>query len=132
RVPFVARWPGVVPAGATTHAMISFADLTPLLVDVAGGNPIAGLDGRSFKEVLLGRAAAHDEFIYASHTGDGTMNQFPQRCVRDARWKLILNLKPENKWTTHFIKVMDIPGSHGDVYATWLEKAKTNAATAKL
>src|SRR5262249_23333329 len=59
-------------------------------------------------------------------------NEFPQRCIRDSRWKLILNLKPENKWTTHFTKVMDIPGSHGDVYATWLEKAKSDAATANL
>ncbi|MBI3881708.1 MAG: sulfatase [Verrucomicrobia bacterium] len=131
RVPFIVRWPGVVKAGATTGAMISFADLTPLFVDLAGGKPIASLDGRSFKDVLLGKASKHDEFIYASHTGDGEMNVFPQRCVRDERWKFILNLKPENKWTTHFTKVMDIPGSHGDVYATWLDKAKSDAATAK-
>jgi uncharacterized sulfatase len=60
------------------------------------------------------------------------MNVFPQRCVRDARFKLILNLKPENKWTTHFTKVMDIPGSHGDVYATWLDKAQTDPPATKL
>ncbi|HEY2573113.1 MAG TPA: sulfatase, partial [Verrucomicrobiaceae bacterium] len=95
RVPFIVRWPGVVKSGATTNALISFTDLTPLLVDVAGGPPLAGLDGRSFKEVLGGKSDKHDDFIFASHTGDGTMNVFPQRCVRDERWKLILNLKPE-------------------------------------
>jgi len=131
RVPFIVRWPGVVKAGVTTGAMISFADITPLFVDLAGGKSIPGLDGRSFKDVLLGQAARHDEFIYGSHTGDGEMNVFPQRCVRDERWKLILNLIPTNQWTTHFTKVMDIPGSHGDVYATWLEKAKSDAPTAK-
>lgn len=131
RVPLVARWPGVIQAGATTSAMISFTDLTPLFVDIAGATPVPGLDGRSFKDALLGQTSRHDDFIFASHTGDGTMNMFPQRCVRDERWKVILNLKPENQWTTHFTKVMDIPGSHGDVYASWLEEAKTNAAAAQ-
>jgi arylsulfatase A-like enzyme len=132
RVPFIVRWPGVVKPGTTTGALVSFADITPLFIDLAGGKPVAGLDGRSFKDVLSGTATKHDEFIYASHTGDGEMNVFPQRCVRDERWKCILNLKPENKWTTHFTKVMDIPGSHGDVYATWLEKANGDPATARL
>jgi uncharacterized sulfatase len=132
RVPFIVRWPGVVKAGATTDAMISFTDLTPLFVDLAGGSPVGGLDGRSFKDVLLGKASRHNEFIYASHTGDGQMNVFPQRGVRDERYKLIFNLNPENQWTTHFTKVMDVPGSHGEVYATWLEKARTDRAAAKL
>jgi N-sulfoglucosamine sulfohydrolase len=74
----------------------------------------------------------HDPYIFASHTGDGTMNQFPQRCIRDPRWKLVFNLQPENKWTTHFTKVMDIPDSHGDVYATWIERAQSDAAVRKL
>ena len=60
------------------------------------------------------------------------MNMFPQRCVRDARFKFVLNLHPDRKWTTHFTKVMDIPGSHGDVYATWLEKAQTDSAARRL
>lgn len=132
RVPFIVRWPGKVKPGSSTDAMISFVDLTPTFVSMAGGVPPAGLDGRSFAEVLTGGADRANGFVFASHTGDGTMNVFPQRCVRDERWKLIFNLAPENKWTTHFTKVMDIPGSHGDVYATWLERAKTDAAAASL
>jgi N-sulfoglucosamine sulfohydrolase len=132
RVPFIVCWPGVVKAGATAEAMISFTDLTPLFVDLAGGKPASGLDGRSFKDVLLGKADQHDAFIFASHTGDGTMNMFPQRCVRDPRWKLIFNLSPETKWTTHFTKVMDIPDSHGDVYGTWIQRAGNDPAARKL
>lgn len=132
RVPFIVRWPGVVKPGVTTHAMISFTDFTPTFVELAGGTPPAGLDGRSFKNVLLGKTDRANDFIFASHTGDGTMNVFPQRCIRDARWKLIFNLMPENKWTTHFTKVMDIPNSHGDVYATWRERAKTDPPAARL
>lgn len=132
RVPFIARWPGRIPRGAVTDAMISFVDVTPTLVDIADGKPIPGLDGGSFKAVLSGAAKRFRSEIYASHSGDGTMNMFPQRCVRDLRFKLILNLHPERKWTTHFTKVDGIPDSHKEVYDTWLEKAKFDADAARI
>jgi N-sulfoglucosamine sulfohydrolase len=132
RVPFVARWPGVIKTEATSAALISLIDVMPTFVELAGGAAPAAIDGRSFKDVLLNGAAQHDEYIFASHTGDGDMNISPLRCVRDARFKYILNLHPERKWTTHFTKVEGIPNSHRDVYATWEEKAKTDAASAKL
>ena len=132
RVPFVARWPGRIAPGTVTDAMISFVDVTPTLVDIAGGKPLTGLDGRSFRNVLAGTAKEFRTEIYASHSSDGTMNIFPQRCVRDLRYKYILNLHPERKWTTHFTQVDGIPDSHRDVYGTWLEKAKTDPAAARI
>lgn len=132
RVPFLARWPGVLKPGATSDAMLSFVDVLPTFVELAGGQAPAELDGRSFRRVLLGETQAHRDRIFASHTRDGVMNVFPQRAARDSRYKLILNLNPENKWTTHFTKVMGIPDSHGDVYSTWTAAAQTNAAVAKL
>jgi len=132
RVPFVVRWPGKIKAGTVCDALASLVDVTPTLIDVAGGQAPADLDGRSFKDVLLGRTASiHDE-IFASHTGDREMNVFPQRCVRDQRYKYVLNLQPQNTWTTHFTKVTDIPGSHGDIWNTWVEKAKTDRDAARL
>ena len=132
RVPFIARWPGRIARGAVTDAMISFVDVTPTLVDIAGGKPVPGLDGGSFKAVLSGNAKRFRTEIYASHSGDGTMNMFPQRCVRDRRYKFILNLHPERKWTTHFTTVDGIPDSHKEVYDTWLEKAKSDADAARI
>ncbi len=132
RVPFIARWPGIVKAGGTNDALVSFTDVTPTFIDLAGGAAERSLDGKSFKKVLVGGAGQHDEYIFASHTGDGDMNVFPQRCVRDARYKYILNLHPDRKWTTHFTKVEGIPDSHRDIYATWEEKAKSDASAAKL
>jgi hypothetical protein len=81
---------------------------------------------------LLGKAKTFRKYIYASHTRDGNMNVFPQRGVRDSRYKYILNLRPENKWTTHFTKVPGIPESHKQVWDTWVEKAKTDTNVAKL
>jgi uncharacterized sulfatase len=132
RVPFVARWPGRIQPGTVTDAMISLVDVTPTFVDVAGGRRVEGLDGRSFQPVLLGRAASFRREIYASHSGDGEMNRFPQRSIRDLRYKYILNLHPERKWTTHFTLVPGIPGSHKEVYDTWLERARSDADTATL
>ncbi len=130
-VPFIARWPGKIQPGSTSQALISFVDVTPTLVDLAGGPALPQLDGRSFKEVLMGKATKHRHEIFASHTGDGEMNRCPQRGVRDARYKFILNLHPERKWTTHFTLVDGIPYSHRDVYSSWLDKAAKDEATAK-
>jgi arylsulfatase A-like enzyme len=131
-VPFIARWPGRIAPGTTNEALLSLVDFTPTLVDLAGGTPATDLDGQSFRDVLLGRARDFHTKIFASHTGDGDMNVFPQRCVRDQRYKYVLNLRPENTWTTHFTKVPGIPNSHKDIWDTWVEKAKTNFGAARL
>ena len=60
------------------------------------------------------------------------MNVFPQRCVREARYKYILNLNPENTWTTHFTKVPGIPESHKNVWDSWVEKGRTDPEAARL
>ncbi len=132
RVPFIARWPGVTQPGAVCDALISGVDLTPTFIDLARGEPVQDLDGRSFKKVLLTKEQKFRDFIFATHTGDGDMNVFPQRCVRSERYKLVLNLHPERLWTTHFTKVDGITDSHKEVWDTWVEKAKTDPATALL
>jgi len=60
------------------------------------------------------------------------MNVFPQRGVRDVRYKYIVNLNPEKTWTTHFTKVPGISESHKQVWDTWVEKAKTDSIAAKI
>ena len=90
------------------------------------------LDGRSFKNVLLGQQAIFRDKIYGTHTRGGDMNVFPQRCVRNNRYKYILNLMPENRWTTHFTEVQGITESHAEVWNSWVKKAETDPQTAQL
>ncbi len=45
------------------------------------------------------------ECVFASHTGDGTMNMSPMRMIRTTRYKYILNIAPEVLYTTHMDKV---------------------------
>ncbi len=131
-VPFIAVWPGKIKPASVCDAMISFVDITPTFIDIAGGEQPKGLDGKSFLDVILAKSKTFRQYIYASHTRDGNKNVFPQRCVRDRRYKYILNLMPENTWTTHFTLVPDIPESHKQVWDTWVEKGKTDTKVAKL
>ena len=131
-VPFLAVWPGVTTPGVLCDALISFIDVLPTFIDLAGGEPPQGLDGKSFRAVLAGQEKSFRDAIYASHTRDGDMNIFPQRCVRDTRYKYILNLTPETTWTTHWTKVPGIPQSHKEVWDTWVEKARTDPHAARI
>lgn len=131
-VPFVVRWPGRVRPGSVCDALISAVDVTPTLVDIAGGPPPEGIDGRSFKALLADGATDFRSEVFATHTGDGQMNRCPQRAVRDARYKYILNLHPERRWTTHFTLVPGIPDSHKEVWDSWLRRASEDAAAARL
>lgn len=132
RVPFIVRWPGVVPQGSQCDALISLIDMTPTFVALAGGTAPKGIDGVSFKNVLLQKSKSCRDYIFGTHSGDGVMNMFPERGLRDARYKYILNLHPERDWTTHFTKVEGIPNSHAEVWHEWLDKAKTDATAAHL
>jgi arylsulfatase A-like enzyme len=58
RIPFVARWPGVLPAGAVRDDFLTTLETFPTLVDVAGAERPRGvtLDGFNMLPVLQGKA----------------------------------------------------------------------------
>ena len=70
--------------------MLSWVDVLPTLIEAAGGQAPAGIDGRSFLGVLRGVASRHRDEVYATHSGDGANNVYPIRCVRTRRFKLIV------------------------------------------
>ncbi len=106
RVPLIAVWPGKIEPKSTTDAMVSWIDLIPTFLDIAAAPTVAGIDGKSFKNVLLGETARHREKIFTVHKGDKTVNVYPIRAVRTDKWKYMLNLFPEFYNTTHMdIKV---------------------------
>jgi arylsulfatase A-like enzyme len=129
RVPMIAAWPGKIDAGRRTSAMVSWVDLLPTLVEIAGGKPPADLDGRSFAGVLTGAKQEHRERIFTVHSGDGDKNVYPIRSVRSAEWKYIRNLRPEFYYTTHID--FDLRPGLG-YFKTWRDKAKSNATAAAI
>jgi arylsulfatase A-like enzyme len=128
RVPFIAAWPGVIRPGSISSAMVQWIDLLPTLIDIAGGQVPAGLDGRSFAAVLRGKSRAFRREIYTTHSGDGAMNVYPIRSIRTRDWKYILNLNPELAHTTHIDKAK--AGDGLKYFASWYERGQTDANAA--
>lgn len=129
RTPMIAVWPGRIKPGSRTSAMVSWIDILPTLVDVAGGAAPREIDGRSFAGVLRGQAAQHRDRIFTTHSADGRFNIYPIRSVRTADWKYIRNLHPDYYFSTHVDLVKSQSGG-GGYFATWEEKAKTDPAAA--
>ena len=85
RVPFVVRWPGVIPAGTSSDAMATSMDLLPTLARFAGAKPPGDrkIDGKDIASLLLakpGAATPHKAFYFYSR---GQLH-----AVRSGDWKL--------------------------------------------
>ncbi|MBN2451232.1 MAG: sulfatase [Lentisphaeria bacterium] len=138
RASTLVRWPGKVAPGSSSAALIQYVDVVPTFLEAAGIDPVGidpgcpdaeggrGFDGRSFLDVLTGRAGKLREVVFAQHTTvgiNGYREPYPMRAVRDARYKLIRNLAPAN---TYFIG-----GIHrGQPIESWQEDAKADPALA--
>lgn len=96
RLPCLVRSPGRRHPGAVQPAMITWADLTPTILDVAGVQSAAGaFDGRSFRAGLDGGELRGWDEVHASHSFHEITMYYPMRVVRTRRHKLIHNLAGE-------------------------------------
>jgi arylsulfatase len=83
RMPFIARWPGKIPAGKTSDAVITGMDLYPTFSRLAGASlPNYQIDGRDIWPLLSGQSteSPHEAFYY--YGGEEL------QAVRSGRWKL--------------------------------------------
>ena len=85
RVPFIARWPGSVPAGATCASVASLMDLMPTMMSITGAySPrFAESDGKNIRELMAspGGRSPYDAFYY--------YNRNNLDAVRSGKWKLV-------------------------------------------
>jgi uncharacterized sulfatase len=91
RVPFVARWPGRIPAGAVSDQPACLFDLLPTLTGLAGGTvpqdrPIDGVDVTA---LLTGGSMPQPRPLFFFHWW--TLN-----AVRSGKWKLHLDRFPRD------------------------------------
>ena len=90
RVPFVARWPGVIAPQQRSHELVSTIDLLPTFADAAGISPPGNLPGQSLRPVFAGKSGGtFRQFLACERNCDAAHITFPQRTIRDARYKLI-------------------------------------------
>jgi uncharacterized sulfatase len=130
RTPVIAVWPKQIPAGITNDAMVSWIDLMPTLIELAGGTTPSSIDGKSFASVLRNTTQTHRDRIFATHKGDKVMNVYPIRSVRMGPWKYIRNLRPELYYTTHMDLVPASSRNFTRNWPSWIEAAKTNPKAA--
>lgn len=123
RTPLLVSWPGRVAAGVRSEAMVSWIDLLPTLVEVAGGEVPGGIDGRSMLPVLEQQAERHRDAIFTTHSGDGNFNVYPMRAVTTPDgWKYIRNLHPEWRSLSHVTKNTGDSG----YWDSWVKSAVTS------
>lgn len=87
RVPFVARYPGVIPAGATQKEPAMTIDLLPSIAGWCGADlpklPIDGLDIRPLFRAERGAKSPHEFFAHYYQTNE-------LQAIRSGAWKLML------------------------------------------
>ena len=104
-VPLAICWPASMKGNRVINELVAMIDLAPTLLDIIGIDPIHGMSGRSFKELLLpglpGQKYIAREFVLAGrerHTHARPDNLgYPARSIRTKKYLYIWNLKP-NLW----------------------------------
>ncbi|MFN0110607.1 MAG: sulfatase [Blastocatellia bacterium] len=101
RVPFIARWPGKIPAGAVTREPAMTIDLLPTLAKLIGAEVPKDriIDGLDIWPILSGKKAAktpHDALYF--YWGREL------QAVRSGKWKLHL---------PHTYRFIETPGADG-------------------
>jgi arylsulfatase A-like enzyme len=88
------RWPGVLPRGAWSDALVSLVDVLPTLLEGAGLPVPAHVQGRSFWRCACEPqvASAPRDAIFAEKTWHDAYD--PKRAIRTDRWKYIRNFEP--------------------------------------
>ena len=120
----VARWPGVVPAGRRTPALVQYADVLPTLMELAGGAPEDGaFDGTSFAAVLRGGSDRHREFVHGMHNNYPEGPPYPIRTVSDGEWRYIRNLSPEKIYIEKHLMGRT---EHNPYWGSWVFTATQN------
>lgn len=91
--PLIARWPGKIKAGTRSMQLISLIDLAPTILEAAGLDIPADLQGESLLPLLSGRYSEGRKYVFGErnwHNCDEHM-----RYVRNSRFKLIRNAYTE-------------------------------------
>jgi arylsulfatase A-like enzyme len=88
RTPGIVRVPGA-PAGQVRDEFVSLVDCTATILELAGADTAEAVDSRSLLPLVAGHDVAWDDDIVCEFHGHHF--PYPQRMLRDARYKLVVN-----------------------------------------
>ena len=130
RVPFIARWPGTVPAGETSNEVIAFQDLFPTFAALAGIKTEGPLDGIDISAALRGEPLSDErDYLYWDY---GHCRRDYDQAVRLGNWKGIRLGKEAGKMQLYDLssdvgEKNDVSEAHPEVVSR-LEKILDSAA----
>lgn len=92
RMPFVARWPGRIPAGSVCDQMVSLTDMPALAASLTGQKPGPAdmPDAADPLPALTACARVHDYLLFGNPPEHGPA-LLGANAIRQGKWKLILN-----------------------------------------
>ncbi|WP_201316182.1 sulfatase [Dyella sp. EPa41] len=98
-LPLIVRAPGTRRRGLRNHAMASWIDITPTILDWAGVTPPSGyrylpLPGRSLLPILEQEKPNGWDEVFATHSFHEIDQYYPTRSLRTRRFSYFLNLQP--------------------------------------
>ncbi len=136
--PFIARWPGHIPPGSATDALVDYVDILPTFIEAAGGEVDAVIeegggqtfDGRSFLGLLHEENGEHHVAVFGCVTW-GVIEAYPMRSVRTKTHKYIRNIDSHFRFPT--VWALDMPRHEmmNTVWKSWEAKAKTDPFAAE-
>ena len=107
RVPFIARWPGQIPAGIVSSEIAANIDILPTFAQLSGADVPADrtIDGRSIWDLLTKPDATSPRNSYFYYQGgmryraeDGPPKNDPRlEAVREGPWKLFVETVGEDR-----------------------------------
>jgi arylsulfatase A-like enzyme len=114
RVPYVAKWPGHIPAGSRYESPITNIDIMPTVLAAAGGAMPTDrtIDGVNLLPYLGTKPAVQPP--RALHWRDGRY-----RAMQENRWKLIVSERPPKAW---LFNLAEDPTEHTNLVAKYPQK----------
>ncbi|MEQ9289101.1 MAG: sulfatase [Cyclobacteriaceae bacterium] len=93
KLPCIVKDPIAQTNGSTNDAMVSWVDLTPTILDMAGADYKENdFHGRSFRRIINEENPEGWNEMNASHTFHEITMYYPMRVIRSENYKLIWNL----------------------------------------
>jgi len=90
-VPFLAQWPGVIPANQSSHSLVDLIDVMPAMLEAAEAPLPENMDGYSLLPEMTGNGEAQREWLFMHfdpHRDQGESFASPARFLMTRDWKL--------------------------------------------
>ena len=115
RLPFLVRWPGRIPAGGQSEALLSLVDLAPTFLAAAGIEAPHSMVGENQVPVWCGKAeAVRDHVVVENRHEPFTIHV---KTYIDSRYKLTVYYRQE------YGELFDLEADPGEVNNLWSDPA---------